>query len=101
MTLIYILNNLLTEDFGIDLEKAYDRLSWSFIRETLEEVGLDKKWIDIILTCVETTRLDVLWNGNQLDWTKPERAIHQGDPMSHLFVLCIERLSHFIKVEVE
>lgn len=36
----------------IDLEKAYDRLSWSFIRETLQFVGLKDKWVDRIMTCI-------------------------------------------------
>lgn len=85
----------------IDLEKVYDRLSWSFIRQTLQEVGLNQRWIDNIMTCVETSRLAILWNGRQLDWIKPERGIRQGDPISpYLFVLCIKRLSHLIKAEV-
>jgi len=33
----------------IDLEKAYDRLKWSFIRETLTNIGLPQQFIDITL----------------------------------------------------
>lgn len=29
----------------IDLEKAYDRLNWNFIRETLTEAGFNDKWV--------------------------------------------------------
>lgn len=32
----------------VDLEKAYDRLEWSFVKEILEEVGFDGKTIEII-----------------------------------------------------
>lgn len=86
----------------IDLEKAYDRLSWSFIQETIQLIGLEERWVNIIMTCITTPRLAVLWNGAQLDWIKPERGIRQGDPMSpYMFVLCIERLSHLIKEEAK
>lgn len=54
--------------FKIDLEKAYDRLDWSFIRDTLKQAGLHEIWIDRIMTCVETSRLAVLWNGERMDW---------------------------------
>ncbi|XP_031091113.1 uncharacterized protein LOC115996111 [Ipomoea triloba] len=90
----------------IDLEKAYDRLSWQFIRETLEEVGFRTDWIQKVMQCIETAKLSVLWDGElsvlwdgeQLDWIKPKRGIRQGDPISpYIFVLCMERLSHIIK----
>lgn len=57
----------------INLEKAYDRLSWNFIRETLTKLGLSQQWVNNIMECVETTRLGILWNGDQLDWMKPSR----------------------------
>lgn len=41
----------------IDLEKAYDKLSWGFIWDTLEEVGFEESWIRNILTCVGTSRM--------------------------------------------
>ena len=37
----------------VDLEKAYDRISWKFIQETLEKVGLPYLWIKNIMHCVE------------------------------------------------
>lgn len=51
----------------IDLEKAYDRLNWDFIRDTLKEVCMTKEWIRNIMSCVESPRMKVLWNGKQLD----------------------------------
>ncbi|XP_073051702.1 uncharacterized protein [Primulina eburnea] len=81
----------------IDLEKAFDRLSWDFIQETLTDVGLNREWIRNIINCITTTRLSILWNGEQMNWIKPDRGIRQGDSISpYIFVLCIERLSHII-----
>ena len=36
----------------IDLEKAYDKLEWSFIRETLIKVNMPEDLIDLIMSCV-------------------------------------------------
>lgn len=85
----------------IDLEKAYDRLSWDFIRDTLKEAGFNDDWIRNIMACITTTRLGILWNGEQLDWIVPSRGIRQGDALSpYIFVLCIERLCHKIREAV-
>lgn len=46
----------------IDLEKAYDRLSWDFIKDTLMEAGFNDIWIRNIMACVTSTRLGIIWN---------------------------------------
>lgn len=82
----------------IDLEKAYDRLSWAFIDDTLKAAGFNNVWRRNIMACISTTRLGILWNGDRMDWITPSRGIRQGDPISpYIFVLCIERLSHIIR----
>lgn len=81
----------------VDLEKAYDRLSWEFIRETLREAGLRSNWVRNIMRCITTARMSIRWNGEALEAITPTRGIRQGDPMSpHIFVLCVERLSQMI-----
>ncbi|CAL1407561.1 unnamed protein product [Linum trigynum] len=81
----------------IDLEKAYDRLRWDFLRDTLKEVGLPSTWISGIMHCVEQNRMRILWNGQLSQPIAPTRGVRQGDPLSpYLFVLCMERLSHLI-----
>ena len=62
----------------IDLEKAYDRLSWPFIRDTLETMGLPSSWIKNIMHCVDSTNMSVIWNGNQLASFKHTRGIRQA-----------------------
>ncbi|CAL1406862.1 unnamed protein product [Linum trigynum] len=82
----------------IDLEKAYDRLRWDFLRDTLKEIGLPSSWISFIMFCVEHNRMRLLWNGELSGPIIPTRGVRQGDPLSpYLFLLCMERLSRRIE----
>ena len=86
----------------IDLEKAYDRLTWNCIRDTLEKTGLPHSWIWNSMHCIETVEMKITWNGKTLEGFKPSRGIRQGDPISlFLIVLCMERLGHVINKVVE
>ncbi|XP_061368484.1 uncharacterized protein LOC133311446 [Gastrolobium bilobum] len=85
----------------IDLEKAYDKLNWGFIRSFLEEVQLPSDLIAVVMGCVTTPFIEVLWNGSKTPGFQPQRGIRQGDPLSpYLFVLCMEKLTHLIMDEV-
>ena len=81
----------------IDLEKAFDRLEWSFIRMVLTHFGFPENIIRLILSCVSTTSTSLLFNGNKLQSFCPLRGIRQGDPISpYLFLLCMEFLGAYI-----
>uniref|UniRef100_A0A2N9HJ77 Reverse transcriptase domain-containing protein n=1 Tax=Fagus sylvatica TaxID=28930 RepID=A0A2N9HJ77_FAGSY len=78
----------------LDLEKAYDRLEWDFIREVLTFFKFPPPFVDLVLECVTTSSFSILVNGGQLENFKPSRGIRQGDPLSpYLFILCMEYLS--------
>jgi hypothetical protein len=69
----------------IDLEKAYDRLEWSFIRLTLQHFNLPQWWIDLIMSCISSSHLSILVNGEKTESFAPSRGIRQGDPLSPIF----------------
>lgn len=82
----------------LDLEKAYDRLEWSFIRDTLKLFYFPHHLISLIMSCVSTTSISILFNGGTLDAFQPSRGIRQGDPLSpYLFILCLEVLRALIE----
>ncbi|CAL1358518.1 unnamed protein product [Linum trigynum] len=86
----------------IDLAKAYDRISWSFLLSTLEAAGFPQEFISLVMACVTTASFQVLWNGSCTEEFKPTRGLRQGCPLSpYLFTLCMERLNHNIKKSVE
>lgn len=59
----------------IDLEKIYDRLEWSFIRDTLGLFKFLNQLISLIMSCVSTSSISVLCNGGALDSFLPSRGI--------------------------
>ena len=81
----------------INLEKAYDRLEWSFVRIVLDHIGFPKNFSELILSCISTTSTSLLFNGSKLEAFTPSRGIRQGDPISpYFFLLCREYLSSLI-----
>lgn len=86
----------------IDLEKAYGRLEWSFIRDTLKLFNFPNHLISLIMSCVSTSSISMLVNGGGLDYFQPSRGIRQGDPLSpYLFILCMEVLGALITEKCE
>ncbi|GLT60154.1 hypothetical protein SLA2020_329350 [Shorea laevis] len=51
----------------IDLEKAYDRIEWSFLEWVLRDVGIPESWISLIMFCVSTSSFSLLWNGEKTE----------------------------------
>ena len=86
----------------IDLEKAYNKLEWSFIRGMLRRYNFPDNIIDIIMSCISSVSTSILFNGGSLDPFKPFRGIRQGDPLSpYIFILCMEFLNQLIQEKCE
>lgn len=82
----------------LDLEKAFDRLEWSFIRDTLKLFRFPSQLDSLIMSCVSTTSISILFNGGTLDAFQPLRGIRQGDPLSpYLFISCMKVLGALIE----
>ena len=48
----------------IDLEMAYDGLSWAFIKDTLQQMGLPNRLSKNIMHCIESTRMSICGMAN-------------------------------------
>ena len=82
----------------VDLEKAYDRLEWSFIHKVLQAFRFPHNLLKVIMSCILTLSISVLVNGCALDSLNPSRGIRQGDPLlSYLFIMCMEYLGYHIE----
>lgn len=81
----------------VDLEKAYDRISWTYMEKVLTDLSCPGELITRIMKCVHSNATSILWNGEKLDEFHTSRGLRQGDPISpYLFVLGMEKLTHMI-----
>lgn len=86
----------------MDMSKAYDRVSWEFIRGIMLKMGFVSKWIDWVLLCMSTVKYSFLMSGREVGPIILKRGLRQGDPISpYLFLLCAEGLSALIQRKQE
>ena len=71
----------------LDLQKAYDRVNWSFIKVVLIKFGFNEVFINWIIECITSVPFEVLINGGKSENFKPKRGLRQGYPLSlYIFI---------------
>jgi hypothetical protein len=83
--------------FKIDFEKAYDKVKWSFVQQTLHMKGFSSMWCSWIDTFMKGGHVVVKVNNQMGLFFQTQRGVRQGDPLSPiLFNLVVDMLATLI-----
>jgi hypothetical protein len=82
----------------LDPKKAYDCVSWDFLRSILVHTGFSVSSISWIMSCVTSASFAALINGETSTFFNSERGHRQSCPISPLlFILIMESLNILLK----
>ncbi|KAL8513125.1 hypothetical protein ACS0TY_019345 [Phlomoides rotata] len=74
--------------FKVDIQKAFDTVSWDFLLVVLEAFGFDARFTRMVKVILTSARLSILFNGSPHGYFGCTRGVRQGDPLSPL-LFCI------------
>ena len=85
---------------SIDAEKAFDKIQHPFMIETLQKVGIEGTYLNIIKAIYDKPTANIILNGEKLKAYPLKSGTRQGCPLSPLlFNMVLEVLTPAIRAE--
>lgn len=82
----------------LDISKAFNSVSWSFLLEVMRQLGFGQRWRDMLSLILSTSSPRVLVNGEPGESILHSRGLRQGDPLSPmLFILVMDVLNSLME----
>jgi hypothetical protein len=85
----------------LDMNKAYDRVEWKFLKEIMRKIGFTDPWIALIMKFVASISYSVMVNGTPYGTITPTRGLRQRDPLSRYLFLFVCRGFKFFAANAE
>ena len=87
---------------SIDAEKAFDKIQHRFMIKTLQKVGIEGTYLNIIKSIYDKPTASIILNGEKLKTFPLRSGTRQGCPLSQLlFNIVLEVLATAIREEKE
>ena len=87
---------------SIDAEKAFDKIQYPFMIKTLQKVGTEGTYLNIVKATYDKPTADIVLNGEKLKPFPLRSGTRQGCPLSPLlFNIVLEVLATAIREEKE
>ena len=87
---------------SIDAEKAFDKIQHPFMTKTLQKMGIEGTYLNIVKAIYDKPTANIILNGERLKAFPLRSGIRQGCPLSPLlFNLVLEVLAMAIREEKE
>ena len=78
----------------IGFQKAFDRVEWEFLIESLKKFNFGRDFLQWVKTFYNNIQSCVINNGVSSNFFTLERGVRQGDPLSlYIFIIAIESLA--------
>ena len=83
--------------FKIDFKKAYDKVNWSFLQQTLRMKGFSHQWCEWVQKFTQGGNVNIKVNDQLGSYFQTRKGLRQGDPMSPiLFNIVVDMLTIMI-----
>ena len=83
--------------FKIDFEKAYDKVNWSFLQQTLRMKGFSHQWCEWVQKFTQGGNVNIKVNDQLGSYFQTRKGLRQGDPLSPiLFNIVVDMLAIMI-----
>ena len=87
---------------SIDAEKAFDKIQHPFMIQTLQKMGIEGNYLNIVKTIYDNLTANIILNGEKLKAFPLTSGTRQGCPLSPLlFNIVLEVLATAIREEKE